>query len=92
MTTVFVGDVGTEILLDCGTDISTGTLLKIKAKKPTGARVAWTAALDGTDRIKYAVQAGDLDVAGPWSLQAYVEMPGWSGHGEIAALSVSNLA
>lgn len=92
VTTVFVGDTGTEIILDCGTDISTGTLFRIEARKPNGTKIHWTATLDGTRKIKYAVQAGDLDTAGKWALQAYVELPGWSGRGEIAAMQVSSNA
>lgn len=92
MTTVFVGDIGTEIILDCGTDISTGTLFHIEARKPNGTKVTWTAALDGTRKIKYAVQSGDLNLPGNWALQAYVELPDWSGRGEIATLQVSKVA
>lgn len=92
MTTVFVGDIGTEIIIDCGTDISTATLLKIEARKPDGVKVLWTATLSGTQKIKYAVQSGDINLAGRWDLQAYVEMPGWSGRGEIATMRVSPVA
>lgn len=35
-------------------------------------------------------QAGDLDVAGDWQLQAYVEFPTWKGRGEVATLKVKN--
>jgi hypothetical protein len=40
--------------------------------------------------IKYVVQVGDLDVAGDWQLQAYVEFPTWKGRGEVATLKVKN--
>ena len=43
-----------------------------------------------SDGIKYVVQAGDLDVAGDWQLQAYVEFPTWKGRGEVATLKVKN--
>lgn len=92
MSAVFVGDVGTQIVLDCGVDISTSTVRKIEAKKPSGVKVLWTATLDGTQRISYTLQAGDLDAAGGWVLQAYIEMPGWSGRGEMARLDVRNVA
>ncbi len=88
MTTVFVGDVGTEIILDCGTDVSTATVRNIIARSPSGAKKTWAASLDGTTRIKYLTQTGDLDTAGTWRLQAYVDMPGWSGHGDVTLLTV----
>ncbi len=88
MTTVFVGDVGTEIILDCGTDVSSTTVRNIIARSPRGVKRTWTASLDGTTRIKCLTQAGDLDTAGTWRLQAYVDMPGWSGHGDVTLLTV----
>ena len=88
MTTMFVGDVGTEIILDCGVDITTTTVRNIIARKPDGTKVVWTAAVEGTTAIKYIAQTGDL-MAGKWAFQAYVEMPGWKGFGEVAYHTVS---
>ena len=90
MSDVFVGDVGTVISLDCGTSVTTATVRKIVVKKPNGVRVQWTAAVDTETSIKYVVQAGDLDVAGDWQLQAYVEFPAWKGRGSVATLKVIN--
>ena len=89
MTTVFVGDIGTEIILDCGTDISTATVRTINARKPDGTAVQWTAVASGATAIKYVVLVNDLSVAGVWLLQAYIEMPGWKGRGETASLQVT---
>lgn len=90
MSDVFVGDVGTEILLDTGVDISAATVAKIKVKKPTGAALDWTATISGTRSVRYVIQTGDLDVAGRWKLQAYVEMPGWKGRGDWVCLQVAD--
>ena len=90
MDEVFVGDVGTEMSLDCEMDISSATVMRIVVKKPNGKRVRWAAQADGTSAIKYVIQAGDLDVAGDWDMQAYVEMPTWSGHGVVTTLKVKN--
>lgn len=89
MTTVYTGDVGTEIILDCVDDITASTVRTIKVRKANGVKVDWTATLDGTTKIKYVVLTGDLDVVGDWHLQAYVEMPLWSGSGEVATLRVN---
>lgn len=89
MTKVYTGDVGTEIVLDCGVDVSTATVRKILVKKPGGAAAEWPAVADGTNRIKYVTVAGDLDTTGTWYLQAYVEMPGWQGRGGTASLVVA---
>ena len=89
MTTVYTGDVGTAIILDCVEDVSSATVRNIKVRKPDGLRTTWTATLDGTTKIKYVIQTGDLDVVGDWSLQAYVEMTGWKGSGELVTLRVN---
>lgn len=88
MSKVYVGDKGTEIILDCGSDVSTATVRKIKAKRPDGTTVDWTAAASGTNSIKYTTLTGDLSMAGNWQLQAYVETPAWSGLGETFSLAV----
>jgi hypothetical protein len=84
----YVGDVGTEILIDTGSDISTATVLKLLVKKPCGSTTEWTGELGPPNtvgvytRIKYVVRQGDWDMAGWWNVQAYVEMPGWKGRGD----------
>ena len=90
MTTVYVGDIGTEIILDCGTDISSATVRKINARKPDGTTLQWLADADGTTSIKYVTVDGDLSAAGLWLLQAYIEMPGWKGRGETARMPVAD--
>ena len=90
MDEIFVGDVGTAISLDCEVDISAASVRRIVVRKPNGRRVQWTAVADGTTKIKYVTQAGDLDVAGDWDMQAYVELPTWKGRGAISTLKVRN--
>lgn len=89
MTGIFVGDVGTELLLDCGVSIATATVLKVIARTPKGGKKEWTGTLNGTTTVRYVLQTGDIDVAGVWAVQAYVEMPGWKGRGEWAEIKVS---
>lgn len=91
MSVVFVGDVGTEIILDCGVSVASASVRTIKARSPSGVVKQWAASPEGTNSIKYATATGDIDRAGGWRLQAYVEMPGWSGHGEVVILTVKDL-
>lgn len=85
---VFVGDVGTQITLDCGIDVSSATVRKILVKRPNGSRAEWVAVASGGNAIAYTTQAADLNMAGVWELQAYVEMPAWRGRGGWAKLKV----
>ena len=85
---VYAGDVGTEIILNCGSDISGATATLIKAKKPDGTTVNWTAAVYNSNYLRYVTEAGDLDQAGRFYLQASLTLGGWSGLGETAVLMV----
>lgn len=83
-TIIHVGDVGTIIRLtiteDDGTtpvDVSTASVKKFYFRKPSDEKLAVTAAFNttGTDgKLKYTVVANDIDVAGTWYVQAYVEI------------------
>lgn len=88
MSEVFTGDVGTEIEVDCGVDVSTATVRKLKVRRPNGTQVEWAASAKGTTKISYVVADGDLSMPGVWQIQAYIEMPGWKGRGGIAKLEV----
>lgn len=85
---VYVGDTGTEIVLDCGADISNATAVQILVRKPSGQVLTWAASLSGSNHVRYVVQAGDLDQSGLWTLQARVTTPTWSGRGEAFELRV----
>lgn len=89
MSTIFVGDVGTRIVLDCGLSVANAAVRKIIVRKPGGKKVEWVAQLEGTDAVSYVTGSGDIDTPGIWELQAYVELPSWKGFGEIAKLTVN---
>lgn len=85
---IILGDVGTEIILDCGVDVSSATERAIVVKKPNGAEVVWTAEPATATSIRYFLAEGDIDMAGRWQLQARITMPGWQGHGDAATFNV----
>lgn len=89
MSGIFVGDIGTELLLDCGVNITTATLVKVLAKPPRGSIKSWVGTINGTTNVKYLLQNGDINIPGIWHLQVYIEMPGWKGRGEWVELKVS---
>lgn len=84
----YIGDVGTEIELDCGQDISAASALTIEALKPDGTIVVWTGTLQGSTGISYIVPSGTLDQAGDWYLQAKVTIGAGTWYGESARLKV----
>jgi len=85
---VYVGDVGTVILVDTLSDITSSTVRKILARKPNGIEIEWAAAVDSTTKLSYTTQDGDLDTVGKWMLQAYVELPSGKWYGETAHFTV----
>jgi len=79
----FVGDT-VKLTIDCHLDIS-GYLTKlIKYKKPDGTTGCWTSAICPADNtcMTYTTLVTDLDVAGLWFIQAYVEGGGAYLHGK----------
>jgi hypothetical protein len=76
------------IVLNVDQDVADSTVRRIVYKKPSGATGYWPAMLRGLLEIYYLIQENDLDEAGKWELQAYVETPGWSLYGEKAYLDV----
>jgi len=88
---VFKGDVGTVIKIDVGVDLTNATVLKIKYIKPVSKRKGeWVASVNVNEPTKlvYIVQEGDLDEAGTWILQPYIEFSDWKGRGSKVFLEV----
>lgn len=87
-----IGDNMTVITLDFGEDLSLGANAVIMALPPRSSRPRrWEADIDG-NTIYYVTYEGDLDVAGTWKLQGYIELPDWEGHSTITTMEVeSNL-
>ena len=87
---IFKGDIGTKIILNTGSNLSTGTVFKIYYRKPDGTTGSWTAQKESDDlSISYTtLSASDLDIVGTWALQSYVEISGWKGFGVSVNLIV----
>lgn len=73
-------------------DISDATVKNIVIEKPGSTVMTKTATFstDGTDGlIYYRTVAGDLNEAGTYQLQAYIEMPDFSGYSTIQTFAVT---
>jgi hypothetical protein len=100
MATATKGDVGFVIerlvTTDGSTprDLSLVTVKEFHAKPPVGPAKTWTAAFttDGKDGLlRYATVEGDLDEAGDWQIQVYIEGAGAKLHSTSAKLGVGKL-
>ena len=85
----YVGDVGTEIIVDVCSDISTATLATLKVMKPDGTLATWVGSVYNTQYVRYITVAGDFDQIGEYRVQPYIEMPGFAGRGDTARFKVS---
>ena len=98
--TVRVGDEGTVFemtIYEAGTtspvNISSATVKQIIFTKPNDDVVPKTAVFttDGTDgKIQYTVQANDLDMAGYWDIQGYIESSSGKWHTTISSFKVED--
>jgi len=93
---IYAGAVGVVVTLGTGQDLTLSTKTEILVKKPDGSEVTWTADIateredpetgdmipltpaDGY--LEYITDDDDLDRAGDYALQAYVEWGAASNH------------
>jgi hypothetical protein len=87
-TKSYVNDIGTVILLDCGTSIADATVTNILVLKPDKIEYVWPGVIYNDKYIKYVIVSGDFNLRGKYLLQAYVETPAWQGRGETVELVV----
>uniref|UniRef100_I2PYP3 Uncharacterized protein n=1 Tax=Desulfovibrio sp. U5L TaxID=596152 RepID=I2PYP3_9BACT len=90
--TVYQGDVGLEIILDCGCDLSGAVGTAVAVRMPSGTVLSWPAetagAGGGVTCLRCVTRAGDLAEAGTYRLQASLTLGGWTGLGRTASLVV----
>lgn len=87
----YLGEVGTDIILNCGTDISAASTVSVKYTKPDGTTGSWTGTKYNSNYIKYTLLANDINVAGRWLFQAYIVSALWTGYGETCEMYFSAL-
>lgn len=81
----FVGDVGTDIIIDLQEDISSATDYKIFYKKPSGAVGSWikdNLTIINSTMLRYTTLSDeDLDESGEWIFNPWVVLSGgeWTG-------------
>jgi hypothetical protein len=79
------------IKIYCVNDISGGSAFKIKYQKPDGTSGEWTGNLSGTRYIEYQTTLTDLNIAGTWVIQAFVDWGDIEKHGNSVSFKVHDL-
>lgn len=68
---IYINDKGTEVILDCGEDISTAIETRIYYKDPEGNEGNWIGAIYNLNYIRY-VNPNEWGISGIWKFQSYV--------------------
>jgi len=84
---LYVGDVGTVVVLECGRDLSQAESPAIVVRRPDGTSRTWPAEAEGT-RLRYVTRQGDLSMPGVHCLQAAYSQGDYCGRGATAELLV----
>ena len=84
----FVGEIGTEVIVDTEEPLTDATELIIRVQKPLGSTANWTAVVYQNTKMKYITKSTSFDEAGVYKVQAYVDTPTWSGLGETTSFEI----
>jgi len=82
MSNYYVNQGNVTITNDTGVTLAGATITRIIYRKPNGTTGYWNATPSGTT-LTYALQSGDIDIAGNWRLQAYIVSSGQKGYGTV---------
>ena len=85
---IYVDDIGVDIIVDCGEDISTADPIALLYRKPDGTTGTWTPEIYADNYLKYTVEDGDLAQAGKYRVQASLTLGDWTGKGESDTFAV----
>jgi hypothetical protein len=91
MSKMYVGDIGTIIILDVGITVASATSYSFKVIKPSGVIQDWTCTVNSTTSFKYATQNGSLNESGIYHIQAYATYPDWNGRSDTISFEVYDL-
>jgi len=88
---IYVGAVGTEILLDAGQNIS-GAAVAIKVIKPGGGTATWTAAVYNSNCVRHITVESDLNESGDYKVNPQIALAdgSWSSVGATGTFHVYN--
>lgn len=79
----YVGEEGTQIILETSIDVTAASVKAIKVLKPGATEeVSWEADDLETTKLAHTLEAGDFNVAGMYRFQTYVELGGQKVRGE----------
>jgi len=88
MSVIYKGTVGLKLSFESTNSLAGASVVRIYARKPSGTTLAWNGTVELDRYITYVTQDGDLDEAGEWVMQPYVESGGWKGRGQAVSVPI----
>ena len=85
---IYKGDIGTIVLVDCGSDVSDAITQGLIIKKPDGKIAIWESEVYQNNYLKYVIEEDDFDQSGEYEGNAFVTLPTWSGRGHTFNFTV----
>lgn len=61
---------------------------QLYVRKPNKSEVEWIPTIYNTNYLRYTIQTDDLDEAGIYIINPYIEIDGWKGRGESVQIVV----
>lgn len=83
MSQVFNGQSMLQLKLDTGISLVGATSMKILYIDPNGLQGEWEVVSTDGNKLVYNPTTTDITVPGLWSMQAYVQIGGLDGYGDI---------
>ena len=86
----YINDVGTELQIECESDLTSATVRKLIIKKPDLTEVEWPCTFNVTypTKLFYIILLNDFDQEGDYTGQAYIENPDGKWRGETFNFAV----
>ncbi len=89
MAKLYRDTVGYVITVSGLGDISAATLATLYVKRPDGAAAEWDGDVGiDNESIEYETTGAEIDLAGVYFIQPYVETDTWQGYGDTVQLEV----
>ena len=82
MSKHYIGEIGTRLLMELESEISTYDSLYLNIKKPNNDIEHGDAVIVSGIYIEHIVASGDFDQKGIYIAQPFIAMSGWSGLGD----------
>jgi len=76
MARIYAAEVGPQVVLETGLDLSAASSVAIKAYDPDGELFTLAATVTDTTKLKHTKTAITLNEAGAWTLHSYAEFAG----------------